>query len=83
MYGPYKVDGKAVPESNASFDQKLRSRYHPLGLVWFLTWTIRNAEWGLRDMEAVIEEAKKQGLSFVEKNAMPANNWTLIFSKTA
>jgi hypothetical protein len=38
VYGPFKKGGVARPESNAKFDETLRGQ---------------NAEWGLRDVEAV------------------------------
>lgn len=64
-YGPYKENGTAT-EGNLNFDKSLRER---------------NELWGLRNVEDVIELAKKEGLEFMEKIVMPANNLSLIFRK--
>ncbi|KAG7356624.1 DUF938 domain containing protein [Nitzschia inconspicua] len=64
-YGPYKIGGTAL-ESNLNFDASLRSR---------------NPSWGVRDIEAVMEAASKEGLELVEKIEMPANNLSLIFQR--
>ncbi|KAL7541203.1 hypothetical protein ACHAXR_012649 [Thalassiosira sp. AJA248-18] len=64
-YGPYKVGGTAS-ESNLRFDGSLRSR---------------NAQWGVRNLEDVIEVAKTEGLEFVQSIEMPANNLSVLFRK--
>ncbi|KAL7551246.1 hypothetical protein ACHAWF_014439 [Thalassiosira exigua] len=64
-YGPYKVGGTAV-QSNLQFDAALRSR---------------NPEWGVRNLEDVIAIAEKDGLEFLEKVEMPANNLSVLFRK--
>ena len=64
-YGPYKENGTAV-ESNLRFDASLKSR---------------NVEWGVRDIEKVIDAAESQGFSLKQKIEMPANNLCLIFQK--
>lgn len=66
LYGPYRVGGAHTAPSNEAFDQGLRSR---------------DASWGVRDMEAMIELAGRVGIDFVERVPMPANNQTLIFRK--
>mmetsp|Transcript_27394 Transcript_27394/g.51804 ORF Transcript_27394/g.51804 Transcript_27394/m.51804 type:complete len:228 (+) Transcript_27394:81-764(+) len=66
IYGPFKVGGEITPESNVKFDQTLRSQ---------------NPEWGLRDIEHIEELAKCHGLTKVELQDMPANNWMIIFQK--
>jgi len=66
LYGPYKIDGKHTADSNAAFDADLRAR---------------NTAWGVRDFEVVRDEALKRGLDFVERVAMPANNFTLVFRR--
>jgi hypothetical protein len=43
----------------------------------------RNPLWGIRDLEDVEKEARANGLKFVEKMDMPANNFTVIFKKQA
>jgi len=65
VYGPYKVAGSAV-QSNLNFDRSLRSR---------------NSHWGIRNLEDVIDIAKKENLELVESIEMPANNLSVIFCK--
>lgn len=65
-YGPYKVGGTAV-ESNLRFDEALRSR---------------NSQWGVRNLEDVIDAAKKEGLEFVQGTEMPANNMSVLFCRS-
>jgi SAM-dependent methyltransferase len=64
MYGPYKQRDVPLAESNAAFDASLRQQ---------------NAEWGLRYVEDIAEEAHKFGLRLDPVIAMPANNLSLIF----
>ncbi len=64
LYGPYKLGGAHTAPSNASFDADLRAR---------------DARYGVRDLEAVVELAESVGLRFSERVAMPANNQTLVF----
>ena len=68
MYGPYRIGGQHTAPSNAAFDLDLRSR---------------NAAWGVRDLEAVVEAARGHGLELRERVAMPANNQTLVFRRAA
>jgi len=64
-YGPYRVNGTAV-ESNLRFDESLKSR---------------NSDWGVRNIEDVIDAASKEGLSYVDHIEMPANNMSVLFRK--
>ena len=66
LYGPYRRGGTHTAPSNEAFDADLRARNH---------------EWGVRDMEAVIEVAARNGLAFREAVAMPANNFSVLFRK--
>jgi len=66
MYGPYNVDGKFTHPNNEKFDTSLRSR---------------DPSWGIRDVGQVSKTAEENGLSFVEKVDMPANNFIVVFSK--
>lgn len=64
MYGPYKQNGKHTAPSNSSFDQSLK---------------MQNPEWGVRDLDEVIQAASAQNLSFLKTFQMPANNLSVIF----
>ena len=66
LYGPYKVSGKHTSTSNEIFDLSLRAE---------------NEKWGVRDMESICTEAKKNNLKFIERVKMPSNNQSLIFCK--
>jgi hypothetical protein len=68
LYGPYKRDGAHTAPSNEAFDQSLRSR---------------NPEWGVRGMEDVAEAAAARGLAWEKTVPMPANNFSLVFRRTA
>lgn len=68
LYGPYRQDGVETAPSNEAFDESLRER---------------DPEWGLRELEAVEEEAGKQGLRLDRVVEMPANNLSVIFRKEA
>ena len=67
LYGPYRIGGAHTAPSNEAFDRSLRSQ---------------NETWGVRDLEAVIAEAEKNGLTFVERVEMPANNQSVIFQRS-
>jgi SAM-dependent methyltransferase len=66
LYGPYRRHGAHTSGSNQAFDQQLRSR---------------DPEWGVRDMEAVVELAAAAAFEGEEPVAMPANNFCLVFRK--
>lgn len=66
LYGPYLEGGTAV-KSNLDFDATLKRR---------------NLEWGLRDIEDVTRTAALHGLQRQQIVRMPANNLTVVFSKT-
>lgn len=68
VYGPFNYDGQFTSESNARFDQWLKSR---------------DPASGIRDFEAVDALAQQQGLMLVHDYAMPANNRTLVWRKPA
>jgi len=65
LYGPYLQAGVATAASNLDFDASLRSR---------------NAQWGLRDLQAVTSEAARHGLRRLLVEQMPANNLLLAFA---
>jgi hypothetical protein len=66
LYGPYRRPGVATAPSNEAFDLSLRSR---------------NAEWGLRDLDAVTAEAEARGLALDRICEMPANNLTIVLRR--
>lgn len=66
LYGPYRIGGAHTAPSNAAFDRDLRSR---------------NPAWGVRDLEAVVEAARREGLQLEETVAMPANNQTVVLRR--
>ena len=66
LYGPYKRNGEHTASSNTSFDLALRNR---------------NPDWGIRDLEQVVEVAAAVGLRLQEVIEMPANNLSVVFSR--
>ena len=64
LYGPYKLGGEHTAPSNLAFDESLR---------------LQNPEWGVRNLEDVVAAAQKEGLKFLEKVEMPANNLSVVF----
>ncbi len=68
FYGPFKIGNKHTSQSNYFFDNSLK---------------IKNDLWGIRNLEDVSDEAKKNG--FFQENIikMPANNYSIIYSKVS
>ena len=66
LYGPFRIGGAHTAESNARFDADLR---------------MRDAAWGVRDLEAVAAAAGGHGLHLAERIAMPANNLAVVLRK--
>jgi hypothetical protein len=66
LYGPYRWNGEHTAPSNAAFDADLKAR---------------NPTWGVRDLEAVATLASDHGFSAPNVEAMPANNFSLIFTR--
>ena len=66
LYGPYRRQGEHTAPSNAAFDQQLRAR---------------NPEWGIRDLETVVDLASECRLDLQEVVEMPANNLSVIFRR--
>lgn len=64
IYGPFNYHGSYTSDSNARFDQWLKSR---------------DSLSGIRDFEAVMELAESQGLKLLNDFEMPANNRFLVF----
>lgn len=66
-YGPYFESGTAPTPGNLEFDQSLRAH---------------DASWGIRQMEAVANEAALAGLCLAQRIAMPANNLLLVWQRS-
>ena len=66
LYGPYIRERFATAPSNQAFDRSLRDR---------------NANWGLRDLEAVVVTAQSAGFSAPVITEMPANNLSVVFRR--
>lgn len=67
IYGPFNDNGQFTSESNAHFEQWLKSQ-NPLS--------------GIRDAEWIGQLAQGIGLTLEADHAMPANNRLLVFRKT-
>jgi SAM-dependent methyltransferase len=68
LYGPYRLAGQHTAESNREFDAWLRGQ---------------DAAWGVRDLGEVADLAARHGLALTRTVAMPANNLSVIFHRTA
>ncbi|MCL6268428.1 class I SAM-dependent methyltransferase [Sansalvadorimonas sp. 2012CJ34-2] len=66
IYGPFNKNGQYISQSNAAFDQMLKQR-DPLS--------------GIRNLEDMEAEGRKQGMKLVQVHQMPANNLLLEFHK--
>jgi hypothetical protein len=66
LYGPYRRIGQHTAPSNAQFDQSLKAN---------------DPSWGVRDLEAVEGAANTNGFALTEVVAMPANNFSVVFSR--
>jgi hypothetical protein len=66
LYGAYRIDGAHTAQSNIAFEQWLK------GL---------DPEFGVRDMGEVVTQAERNGLRLTAKQPMPANNFSLVFTK--
>ncbi|MBX9911290.1 MAG: DUF938 domain-containing protein [Beijerinckiaceae bacterium] len=66
LYGPFRRPGRDLEPGNAAFDESLRER---------------NAEWGLRGLDAVEALAKGAGFGEAQVIEMPANNLSVVLRK--
>jgi hypothetical protein len=66
VYGPFKYNGQYTSDSNARFDDLLKSQ---------------DPTSGIRDFETVNALAYKSGMTLVADHAMPANNQLLVWQK--
>ena len=65
-YGPYRIDGDWGADSNRAFDVSLQQR---------------NPAWGVRELRDVERAAAEHGFTLRGRWPMPANNFTLAFTK--
>jgi len=68
LYGPYRREERHTAPSNEAFDRQLRAS---------------NPDWGVRDLEAVIDVAASHGLALQDVTTMPANNLCVVFRPAA
>jgi len=66
LYGPFTQADVPTVESNAAFDESLKSR---------------DPSWGLRALEDVDSEADRHGLARDATHAMPANNLLVVYRR--
>ena len=66
LYGPFKIDNKHTSQSNYFFDNSLK---------------MQNSLWGIRNLEEVSNEGKKNSFFQQEIINMPANNFLIIYRK--
>ncbi len=64
LYGPFKISNKHIGESNYLFDNSLK---------------MQNYLWGIKNLEQVCDESKKNGFLQEDIIRMPANNFSLIY----
>ena len=65
-YGPYLEQDVPTSPGNRSFDASLRAS---------------DPQWGLRQLDAVAQQAQAAGLHLRERHAMPANNLLLAWTR--
>ena len=66
LYGPFKICNEHTSQSNYFFDNSLK---------------MQNDLWGIRNIDEVTEEAKKNGFFREDIISMPANNFSIIYRK--
>ena len=68
LYGPFKIGSKYTSQSNYFFDNSLK---------------MQNEFWGIRNLEEVSDEGKKNGFLQEDIISMPANNFSIIYRKVS
>ena len=68
LYGPFKISNKHIIQSNYLFDNSLK---------------IKNENWGIRNLEEVSYEGRKNGFFQEDIISMPANNYSIIYRKVS
>ena len=66
LYGPFKICNKHTSESNYFFDNSLK---------------MQNDLWGIKNIEEVYDESRKNGFLQEDIISMPANNFSIIYRK--
>ena len=66
LYGPFKIGNIHTSQSNYLFDNSFK---------------MENDLWGIRNLEAVTDEAKKNGFFQEDIIRMPANNFSIVYKK--
>lgn len=66
LYGPFNYRGRYTTEGNARFDAWLKAR---------------DPQSGIRDIEALVQLARENGMSLYRDFAMPANNRMVVWVK--
>jgi len=66
LYGPWRVAGEPVADTNLAFEAQLRAR---------------DERFGLREVGRFAAEAEARGLRLSEQRLMPANNRMLLFRR--
>ena len=66
LNAPFKIGNKHTSQSNYFFDNSIK---------------MKNDLWGIRNLEKVSDESKKNG--FIQENiiSMPSNNFSIIYQK--
>ena len=68
LYGPFKIFNQHTCESNYFFDNSLK---------------MQNDLWGIKNLEEVCDESKKNGFSREDIIRMPSNNFSIIYIKVS
>jgi len=68
LYGPFKINNEHTSKSNYFFNNSLK---------------MQNYLWGIRNLEEVTIEAKKNGFFQEDIIRMPANNFSIIYRKNS
>ncbi|BAZ07724.1 DUF938 domain-containing protein [Calothrix sp. NIES-3974] len=66
MYGPYKYNHQHTAPSNEAFDLSLRSQ---------------NPDWGVRNLQDVVQIAQNHNLELMQVYDMPANNLSVVYRR--
>ncbi len=68
FYGPFRISNKHTSESNYLFNNSLK---------------MQNDLWGIKNLEEVRDESKKNGFSQENIISMSANNFSIIYRKVS